>query len=507
MNQEYLNVSQINAYISQKLKMDGKLKNIYVRGEISSYKSYPNGHDYFTIKDDNSQLKCVLYKNQKRFLTFEPKKGMKVIVKGSIDVYLKSGYYQLKANRITEDGIGAAHQAFERLKIKLKDEGLFEDKYKKEVPKFPKRIGVVTAKTGSVIRDIITTIKRRYPKCEILIFSTLVQGDHAAKQIASQIRFSENFDLDTLIVGRGGGSPEELMPFNEENVARAIFECKTPVISAVGHETDYSIADLVADLRAPTPTAAAELAVPEIKELNYRISQLKSRSEKFIQNKLMEKKNRLNAVTTKQIMKNPESIYEINQMHLDHLISNLNSSSNAILTANRNRLKIVENSAIFKSPESIYDSKEMKLENLIRKISYSSKNIISENKNRLELIKRSKTLKNPEKIYADKQMIVDEKSGELKSGYMNLLSQKRDNLEMIKESKILKNPEEIKNRKEEKLSITVSKLNILNPVLTLQRGYSMAKKNNKVITSSKDVEKGDEIDIKFKDGIINTKVI
>nr|WP_295000579.1 exodeoxyribonuclease VII large subunit [uncultured Methanobrevibacter sp.] len=507
MEKEKLTVSQINAYIKKRMSMDHGLKNIYVKGEISNYKSYPRGHDYFTLKDEDSQLKAVIYNHRKRFLEFVPENGMKVIVKGTIEVYEKNGYYQLKANSITEDGLGHYHILFEKLKNKLKDEGLFDEKYKKEIPKYPKHIGVVTASNGAAVKDIITTIKRRYPLCEILIFPSLVQGKQAAPQITAQIKNAQKYDLDTLIIGRGGGSIEDLWPFNEEIVARAIFECKTPIISAVGHEIDFTIADFVADLRAPTPTAAAELAVPQIKELKNNVNQLTRRANKSMNKIIQDKKINLNNITDKQIIKNPESIYDIKQMHLDHLISNLNNFSKAIISENKNKLKILEKSNIFKNPESIYKLQKNSLESLINSLNYSSKNIISTNKNKLKIIKNNTALKNPKKIYHEKQISLNNYINRIDYSSKKIISDNRNQLEIIKNSKILKNPNEIKIRKQNQLLNEIDKLEILNPLLTLKRGYSIAKSDDKVITSVKDVKTGDEVDIKLNDGIINTKVI
>ncbi|AMD17933.1 hypothetical protein TL18_07785 [Methanobrevibacter sp. YE315] len=418
MGEETFTVSQINAYINKKLKMDFNLKNILIKGEISNYKTYSNGHSYFTLKDEKSQIPGVMFKSMKdRFLKFEPENGMKVIIKGKIEVYERDGKYQLYATKITEDGIGNLHIAYEQLKKKLEREGLFDNAHKKEIPKYPKKIGVVTAQTGAAIRDIITTIKRRYPICEIYVFSTLVQGENAAPQIVHKIRYAQNFDLDILIVGRGGGSIEDLWAFNEEIVAREIYDCKIPIISAVGHEIDWTISDYVADKRAATPTAAAEIAVPEISEVKYKVNQLSQRVNKSINDKFIENKRKIDNISQKQIFKNPESIYEIKQMHLDNLIGKLN---------------------------------------------FTSKDIISENRNKL--IK-------------------------------------------IESRSVLRDPEEVTKAKREIFFRNVDKLKILDPLLTLKRGYSIAKVDNKVVSSAKDVKTGDELDIEFDDGTVNTKVI
>lgn len=418
MEEKTFTVSEINSYINRKLKMDPNLKNIYIKGELSNYKSYPSGHSYFTLKDENSQISGVMFKGFKdKFLNFEPENGMKVIIKGKIEVYVKNGKYQLYATKMTEDGMGNLHIAYEQLKKKLNKEGLFDDAHKKEIPKYPKRIGVVTAQTGAAIRDIITTIKKRYPICEILVFSTLVQGDQAAAEIVSQINHAQEYDLDTLIVGRGGGSIEDLWPFNEEIVAHAIYNCKIPVISAVGHEIDYTISDFVADKRAPTPTGGAVLAVPDITEVKNNINQLSDNINKIISDKISQNKTTVKHISEKQILKNPKSIYEIKGMDLDSLMDKLN---------------------------------------------FASKNIINENKTKLFRLENSIVLKNPTEITRSKREI------------------------------FLKNFE---------------KLEVLNPLKTLKRGYTLAKSNDKVISSAKDVETGDQIDIEFDDGIVNTKVI
>lgn len=378
MEEEYLTVSQINAYLNRKLKMDVNLRNIYIKGEISNYKTYPSGHSYFTLKDEKSQIPSVMFKGRKRLLKFKPENGMKVIVKGNIEVYEKDGKYQLYANNITEDGIGDLHIAFEQLKKKLKNEGLFDDAHKKKIPKYPKRIGVVTARTGAAVKDIITTIKRRYPHCEVLVFSTLVQGDMAAPQIVCQINHAKQYDIDTLIVGRGGGSIEDLWPFNEEIVARAIYECEIPVISAVGHEIDYTISDFVADERAPTPTGAAMIAVPDIREVTLKLNQLTDRINKNIDDILTQNRIKLENISKKQIFKNPESIYEIKGMNLDNLVNKLEYASKSIILENKNKLFKLENKHVLKNPDEMLRLK---------------KEIFLKNMNKLEVLNPLITLK------------------------------------------------------------------------------------------------------------------
>ena len=258
-----LTVSQVNTYIKALIDEAAPLKSIYLTGEISNFKRhFPSGHLYFTLKDEKSQIKAVMFKTSASRLRFEPNDGMKVIIRGRISVFERNGEYQIYAEDMQPDGLGALNLAFEQLKEKLYNEGLFDESYKKPLPKYPSKIGVATSSTGSVIQDIKDVCKRRYPICEIVLVQTLVQGASASGDIVKSIKLLDSMeDIDLIIVGRGGGSLEDLWAFNTEEVARAVFECNKPVISAVGHETDTTICDFVADLRAPTPSAAAELAV------------------------------------------------------------------------------------------------------------------------------------------------------------------------------------------------------------------------------------------------------
>ncbi|MBE6509171.1 MAG: exodeoxyribonuclease VII large subunit [Methanobrevibacter sp.] len=506
MEDEFLTVRQLNSQIDRILKRNPTLRNVKVRGEISNFKTV-RGNSYFTLKDEDSQIKVTLYYNYQKFVEFKPEDGMTVIIKGSIAGYVKNGEYRLYAHRMTEDGIGDLNRKFEQLKLKLKNEGLFDESHKKEIPKFPKKIGVITSQTGAVIRDIITTINRRYPLCEILVFSTLVQGDNAAPQIVQKIKYAQNFNLDTLIVGRGGGSIEDLWAFNEEIVAREIYACETPVISAVGHEIDFTITDFVADKRAATPTAAAEIAVPDKKEIEYKINQLSNRINKQIINQLNQNKTRLNHISRKQIIQNPESIYQIKNMTLDNLISKIDFISKNILTENKAKLITLENSPVFKRPKSIYETEEMKLNKLMNKLQYTSKNIVSQNKNKLNRLENSPILKNPKNLYQNKEMKLDNLINKLQYTSKNIVSQNKNKLFILESNPILKNPEKITQPKKESYLRNIEKLEILNPLLTLKRGYAIAKSSDKVISSSKDVKTGDELDIEFNDGTINTKVI
>lgn len=276
-------VSRVNNYIKRLIDSKSVLGNIWVKGEISNYKRHSSGHIYLTLKDENSVLKAVMFRSAANTLNFEPTDGMMVIAHGRISVYEAGGSYQLYIEDMTRDGVGDLYKEFERLKEQLSKEGLFDEKFKKPISRFPEKIGVATAPTGAAVRDIINVITRRYPLAEIIIYPTLVQGNGAKESIVNAIEyFNIDNSVDTIIVGRGGGSIEDLWAFNEECVARAIFNSKIPIISAVGHETDFTIADFVADFRAPTPSAAAEVSVPSGEELSRLISIYKTRMYKHV---------------------------------------------------------------------------------------------------------------------------------------------------------------------------------------------------------------------------------
>lgn len=271
-------VSQLNSYMKRLVEAQQTLGDIWIKGEISNFKEHYSGHLYITLKDDGGVLKAVMFKSAAQTLTFRPEDGMKVLARGRIGVYEQSGTYQLYINEMTPDGVGELYIAYEKLKKRLAEEGLFDDSAKKPIPRYPEKIGVVTATTGAAVRDIINVITRRYSYCEIIIYPSLVQGAGAKENIVEAIEYFNKHNLcDTLIVGRGGGSIEDLWAFNEEEVARAIYASKIPIISAVGHETDFTIADFVADLRAPTPSAAAEIAVPSQLELSAAITGMQGR--------------------------------------------------------------------------------------------------------------------------------------------------------------------------------------------------------------------------------------
>lgn len=295
-------VSQLNKYIKQ--MMDGApiLNNIWIKGEISNYKRHFSGHMYLTLKDDGGVLRAVMFKGAAMGLHFEPENGMKVLARGKVGVYERDGAYQLYIEEMTIDGVGELYIAYEKLKKQLEEEGLFDQSHKKPLPRYPKTVGVVTAKTGAAVRDIINVLRRRYPICKVLLYPSLVQGEGAAENICRGIEyFNETQSADVLIVGRGGGSIEDLWAFNEEITARAIYNSKIPVISAVGHETDFTIADFAADLRAPTPSAAAELAVPSVMELRQQFNSYSQRLIRAQKNVIDMKRGRLEKIKLKDV--------------------------------------------------------------------------------------------------------------------------------------------------------------------------------------------------------------
>ena len=416
MERRYITVTTLNKYLKNKFDTDPHIQSLCLKGEISNYKGHTRGHLYFTLKDEGSRINAVMFSTQASKLNFQPKDGMKVLVVGRVSVYEPNGGYQIYINEMQEDGVGNLYLKFEELKKKLSSEGLFDPKYKKSIPKFPNKIGIITAPTGAAIRDILSTLKRRYPSVETILFPALVQGEFAAKDIVKQIKIADTYNLDLLIVGRGGGSIEDLWSFNEEIVARAIFEAKTPIISAVGHEIDFTISDFVADLRAPTPTGAAEMAVPNIIDVKNFINQLNIR---------------------------------------------LNKDINNILERYNKTLITFKESYVLSNPLATFEIKEQKLDNLINEINNKIKYIIDDRNKRLNNIKNNYIINNPD----------------------TMLSQYNNTYELL-----------------------LNKLNLLNPLNILSKGYSVVNKDNKTIKSIKELNVNDKINIKLYEGNIEAKV-
>lgn len=415
MEDKYITVSQLSRYLKFKFDNDNNLANIFLKGEISNFKLHTRGHLYFTIKDENSRINAIMFASQANKLNFMPSDGMKIMVTGRVSVYEATGGYQIYVEDMIQDGVGNLYIEYEKLKKKLASEGLFDASKKKKIPKFPETIGIITAPTGAAIKDILSTIKRRWPITKTILFPSLVQGASAAPEIVAQIKKAEEYPLDVLIVGRGGGSIEDLWCFNDEKVARAIYECPIPIISAVGHEIDFTIADYVADLRAPTPTGAAEMAVPNQTDFYNYMRQINLRLHKAMKNYL-----------------------EVSQKKLDNL----------------------RNSYILKNPISMYQIKEQKFDTLYEKLCLVMKNRIQNEENGLT----SEVEKLP--------LFITHLLERNQNKYVSLLN----------------------------------KLEILNPLLTIKRGYSITKMNDKVITSTLQVNKNDSLEVELQDGLLLTRV-
>ena len=369
MKYEPITVTKLNQYIKSKIDTDEYLNNVLVKGEISNFKHHYTGHLYFTLKDENSLIKCIMFKSYTSHLNFVPKDGMKVKILGSVSVFERDGVYQIYCKAMQEDGLGDLYTKYLELKNKLEAEGLFDEEHKQKVPYLPKIVGVLTSQTGAVIRDIINVSTRRNPNVYIRLLPVPVQGQGAGEKIAEAIDLANKEKIaDVLIIARGGGSLEDLWPFNEEVVARKVFACKTPIISGVGHQIDFTICDFVADKRAETPTGAAERAVPMLSDLLLEIDNYKTRYLNAIKRVLDNNKLRLKKLTDSYVLKNPLSMYEIKEQKLDNLIDKLSNSMNAIISNNKARLEIVKNSIIFKDPSVLYENKFKKTNHLIEKL-------------------------------------------------------------------------------------------------------------------------------------------
>lgn len=415
-NDKYLTIGALTKYLKYKFDNDEHLKCVFLKGEISNFKSHTTGHFYFSLKDETSKINAIMFSINAKKLNFKPTDGMKVLVSGRISVYEATGGYQIYVDEMIEDGVGNLYIEFEKLKEKLLKEGLFSESHKRKIPKIPSTIGIITASTGAAIKDILSTIKRRYPICKTILFPSLVQGDNAASNIVKNIELAQNYNLDVLIVGRGGGSIEDLWPFNEEIVARAIYNSKVPVISAVGHEVDFTISDFVADLRAPTPTGAAELAVPNMPDLIKNLVQLRIRLNEAIYKKI-----------------NYQKVY----------------------------LDSIKNSYVIKSPMIMYENKKQKIDNMIEKLRTLISIKLNKNKDIINNIKNNYILNNPNVLY--KNHII-------------------------------------------KLNTIIEKLELINPLTILKRGYSVTYKDNKIVSSIKNVKEKDLLLIKLNEGSLNVVV-
>ena len=362
---ETRSVTWVNEYVKSLIEEEVQLQDFYISGEISNFKSHSSGHMYFTLKDENSEIRAIMFRTHATRLRFTPKNGMKVLVHARVGVYEKAGAYQLYIDSMQPDGIGSLYLAYEQLKARLLKEGLFDDSHKKPIPKLPKKIGIITSPTGAAVRDIIKVCKRRCPFVNLVIFPSSVQGESAPVELTNAIEYLTATDyVDLIIIGRGGGSIEDLWAFNDERLARAIYNSHIPIISAVGHEIDFTICDFVADLRAATPSHAAELATPDMTEISYAINSFCIRSYKAIKNKIDLFKKNISEIQKSRIMKNPTLLFDAKKMRLLTIAENMTfamSNKNKDLRAKLSKISAELNalsplSVLSRGYGAVYDS-------------------------------------------------------------------------------------------------------------------------------------------------------
>ncbi|SUK13828.1 exodeoxyribonuclease VII large subunit [Staphylococcus agnetis] len=430
----YLTVSALTKYIKYKFDKDPHLQSVLIKGEVSNFKKHSSGHLYFAIKDENSLINAMMFKAQAAKLDFTPKEGDQVLVEARVSVYEQRGSYQIYVNKMQLDGIGNLYQKFEQLKIKLAKEGYFNEEHKKPIPKYPSRIAILTAQTGAAIRDIQNTLTNRYPLAEQVKISTLVQGSAAKDDIIEKLNYADSLNVDTIIIGRGGGSIEDLWNFNEEEVVKAIYHCQTPIISAVGHETDTTLSDFVADVRAATPTQAAMIASPDQHELLQTILQSRIFMTRFIKQYLKHAKQYLAQYASYYKFKQPTLLYEQHIQKRDELERHLHDSIKQRFMVERQNLTMMQ------------------------------------------------------------------QRFHLKHFYQYVIAQQDATKQLqLQLSKLM--TATLKN-KEQQLIQRVERLNTLSPTQTMLRGYSIVKKDNEIITSHRQLSKGEAIEILMKDGSV-----
>ena len=427
MNREYISISDINRIIKFTIDNNESLRSVYIKGEISNLKFHSRGHLYFSLKDESSKINAVMF-NYNRYLNFVPKDGDSVLVHGKVSVYEATGSYQIYVDDMLQDGLGNLYQLFEELKKKLSSEGLFNTEHKKKINRLPRKIGVITAPTGAAVRDVISTINKRYPLVEIYVFPTLVQGEDASKNIVRMIELANTYPLDTIILGRGGGSIEDLWAFNEEIVARAIYKSKIPIISGVGHEIDYTISDFVADLRAPTPTGAAILATSDKEDILKYLKTTKERVNNAILNRLYSYNELIKKYKSNYILNNPMRLYDIKEQKLDILYDRINTNIRIKLDNSYKIIDKYKSNYILNNPRVLYENKFDKLSSLSTDINSSIKRIIENNGKRLDTLKIKLELLNPKNVL-DKGYSILYKDGKIVKNTKDIVLD--DNLNVI----------------------------------------------------------------------------
>ncbi|WP_227395188.1 exodeoxyribonuclease VII large subunit [Jeotgalibacillus aurantiacus] len=420
----YLTVSALTKYIKRKFDADPHLSNVYIKGELSNFKKHSSGHLYFTLKDGKSRIAAVMFSSAASSLKFQAENGMEVLIQADVSVFESSGQYQLYVKKMEPDGIGALYLAYEQLKEKLSEEGLFHAERKRGLPLYPVKVGVITSPTGAVIRDILTTIKRRYPVVSVRLYPCSVQGEKAVPSILEALeKAKHDEELDVVIIGRGGGSIEELWAFNDEQIARAIAAFPVPVISAVGHETDVTIADFVADMRAPTPTAAAELAVPHIEEVREKIMAASIRAHRAVNQKIQFDKQRLFKQTGSVVFKKPQKLIEQQVQQLDRLRENLSRESHLIKEKAGIRRDRLHERLIRLSPDrqiehkrSLVSALHTRLENRTQKLVTVKAHQFQQSVSTLEALSPLKIMNRGYSLVYDEQGNLIKNSQQLKEG-------------------------------------------------------------------------------------------
>lgn len=418
MTDQYLTVTALTKYIKRKFDTDPHLNRVFVRGEISNFKLHSRGHMYLTIKDDQTRVQAVMFAGNNRSLKFTPENGMKVLITGNIGVFEPYGQYQLYIQRMEPDGIGALYLAFEQLKDKLATQGYFDESHKKEIPAFPQHIGVVTSPTGAAVRDIITTIKRRFPIVDVTVIPVLVQGMYATDSIVNGIEVANSrSDIDLLIVGRGGGSIEDLWGFNEEKVAMAIFQSAIPIISGIGHETDTTISDFVSDVRAPTPTGAAELAVPSQIELKEKLLKLDRSLTRSITTMLSTSSQQLKRINQSYAFRYPEQLINQKEQELDKQVERLNKALQLSIKNKGERLEYTKKRLISQHPERQIKSMNSHINQLQKQLQNRMEQITEQKTNKIVNVIDKLSLLNPLEIMKRGYAIpYDEMGNIIKSG-------------------------------------------------------------------------------------------
>ncbi|WP_455683363.1 exodeoxyribonuclease VII large subunit [Thomasclavelia sp.] len=431
MEKKYLTVSALNRYLKAKIDADTQLQRILIKGEISNFKHHSSGHLYFTLKDEQSRINAVMFSSKARKMLFELENGMKVLIQASVSVYDVAGTYQLYVDTIEQDGLGNLFLRYEQLKKQLSLEGLFDLDRKNTIPKFPTKIAVLSAYPSAALADIVRTINLRFPVVRVIVFPIPVQGKDAYIQIIRTLNYVDTLGFSTIIIARGGGSLEDLWNFNEEELARAIYRCKTPVISGVGHEVDFTICDFVADYRAATPTAAAIKATPDLIELQQSVNNLQYKLNTLMKQRIALNKQLLTKITSFYLFRNPDKLFEDKKAKVDYLYDRLNDIFIYNLSNQSNKAK-----------------------HLIQTFNHQT-NLFTMNQN----------------------------------NHLNLINQ---SMEQLVKQKM--------KYEQERFYYLVSKLNTLSPLTTLERGYAIILKDEKVISMVDDLKSGDKIEIKMKDG-------